>query len=89
MPVYGCFVVPVNENKLLIGGGYNNNYGNSDKVYTIDTNTGLVNNLAPLSNPGWSVLPPIYQNGSIRLFSCGEESEGFPDEISYSIKVPI
>ena len=89
VPVYGCFVVPVNETKLLIGGGFNNNLGNSDKVYTVDTTTGSVSNLTPLSNPGWTVLPPVYFNGGIKLFSCGEESDGFPEEVIYNFTVPL
>ena len=90
VPVYGCFVVPVNESKILIGGGFNSNNGNSDKVYTVDTHSGQINYLNNLSNPSWSVLAPVYMNGALHFFSCGEESDNtFPEEIKYSFNVPI
>jgi hypothetical protein len=83
-------VIPVNESKLVIGGGFNNNSGNSDKVYTVDTNTGYVNYLPSLTNPGWTVLSPVYLNGVLNIFSCGEESDNnMPDHITYKLNVPI
>lgn len=75
--------------KLLIGGGFNNVLGNCDKVYNIDIHSGYVNNLPSLSKPGWTVLQPVYLNGTIRDFICVEESNKFPEEIIYSFTIPL
>ncbi len=89
-PVYGCFVVPVNETKLLIGGGFNTANGNSNTVYTIDVFNGNINYLPPMINPGWTVLSPLYLNGAIHIFSCGEESDdNLPEHLIYPINLPI
>ncbi len=90
MPInaYGCAATLVSDSKILILGGYNECDGNSSKVFTVDLSEGSITNLPSLKYGVWTTLPIYYSNGMINIFSTGEDTDSFPDQITYSLKIP-
>jgi hypothetical protein len=87
-PVYGSLVFLTSDTKLFIAGGYNNQKGSIYNAYTIDLSNGIVTDLKALSTPAWTVYQPYLENNNILMFSTGEETEGYPQIISYTIDLP-
>jgi hypothetical protein len=69
-------------------GGFNESRGNSTDVFTIDLSNGNITNLPSLKYGVWTTLPIYYSNGNINIFSTGEESNEYPNQITYSLKIP-
>jgi hypothetical protein len=84
-PVYGCISLFIGS-KLLIAGGRHSTKGNTDQVYTIDFNAaGKIDILQPLPTACWTVLPVTNYNGDLHIFATGQETQGFPEHISYRL----
>ncbi len=88
-PLYGVLSCMVSSSKMLIFGGFHNENGDCDMVYTVDFTNGQVNELEPLEQGIWSTLPPFYYNGEIHFFYIGEDVDLKPDHFVYPIKVPF
>jgi hypothetical protein len=86
--VYGCAATLVSDSKILVLGGFSEYKGNSSEVFTIDLSNGNINSLPSLKFGIWTTLPIFYSNGLINIFSTGEETDDFPNHISYSLNIP-
>jgi N-acetylneuraminic acid mutarotase len=81
------FVIQINQNHILLLGGYNDEKGDCNNVGLLDIFKGEYIAIRPLNEGGWSVYPPILSGDSICLFMDGEEIEqgNFPTFIEYKI----
>jgi hypothetical protein len=87
--VYGCGATLISDNKIIILGGFNERDGNSNAVHTVDLNTGKIENLAPITCAGWTIVPIYYANGVLNMFITCEETEGMPDHVVYKVNLPL
>jgi hypothetical protein len=88
-PVYGCFATMVNESKILIGGGWTEEKGNSSITYSLDISSGKCNYLKDIPAACWTILPVFYKYGNLHIFSIGEETDGKPDHHAYPVQIPF
>jgi hypothetical protein len=49
----------------------------------------MINDMKSLPKPAWTVLPPYLNNTEIIMFSTGEETDDFPQIVSYSLDLPL
>jgi len=88
-PVYGCLSAMVSASKMIIFGGYHNQNGDSNLVYTVDFSNGNITSLTPLEKPIWSTMPVFFFNQALHYFYIGEDVDCKPDHFQYEINIPM